>query len=131
MSVKKPIQRLLNTFDLIFQILDEKGVRVETARLFLFQFSEHEFFPLGRQRNFFDNVIRLFGEEFFADIFLCADTFLFSTTIIGMTFLHFTCDTTTAFFAQKYSAKNMLVNSSLHRVSIPRRYFRALIKKFL
>ena len=35
MSVKKPVERLLNTFDLIFQILNEKGVRVETARLFL------------------------------------------------------------------------------------------------
>src|SRR3989338_8503403 len=131
MSVKEPIQRLLNTFDLIFQILNEKGIRVETARLFLFQFSEHEFFPLGRQRNFFDNVICLFGEEFFADIFLCANTFLFGATIIHMTFLHFACNTATAFFTQKYSAKNMLVNSSLHRMSIPRRYFRTLIKKFL
>src|SRR3989338_9631943 len=131
MSVKKPIQRFLNTFDLIFQILNEKGVRVETARLLLLQFSEHEFFPLGRQRNFFDNVICLFGEEFFADIFLCADTFLFGTPIISMTFLHFAGDTTTAFFTRKYSAKNMLVNSSLHRVSVPRRHFRAFIKKFL
>src|SRR3990167_4462425 len=99
MSVKKPIQRLLNTFDLIFQILNEKGVRVETARLFLIEFSEHEFFPLGRQRNFLDNIICLFGEEFFADIFLCADTFLFGTAIIGMTFLHFASDTTTTFLA--------------------------------
>ncbi|OGF86051.1 hypothetical protein A3I28_03455 [Candidatus Giovannonibacteria bacterium RIFCSPLOWO2_02_FULL_43_37] len=104
---------------------------METARLFLVEFSEHIFFPLGQQRNFFDNATHLFGEEFFADIFLCADTFLFSTAIIGMTFLHFAGYATSAFFTQKYSAKNMLINSSLHRVSIPRRNFRAFIKKFL
>ncbi|HEY4493512.1 MAG TPA: hypothetical protein VJB98_02745 [Candidatus Paceibacterota bacterium] len=99
--------------------------------LFTVQLLEHRIRPRSGQRNFFEVLTHLRGEQFFANIRLGAYAMLLGTAIIHVTFLQLTCDGTTARAALEETAKDMLLLASLGRVSFATHSITALIKKFL